>query len=193
MSPEVGSALHPPEHQASFCFLSVFLFLSVLPASPLPCGPLLRSVLSPLPSPRRSSQVSSPDSMDWTFPSSDPAAFSSRIKSPRLPNPFHSDKDCRISVLELCCCLLLPLLPHSMEARGWAILPTRHLSNPSLRRCPSPRPLIQTKSTYRPQASCWVPAGFDYTECAGGADRPTRTTGICIVGEGWGAEAGLRP
>lgn len=124
----------------------------------------------------------------WTFPSGDPAAFSSRIPF-RLPDPFHLAKDCRISVLELY------LLPHPMGAHGWAILPTRHLSSPSLQRCPSPRPLVQTKSTHRRQASCWgtVPAGFDCIKCAGGADRPTGTKGFQGVGAGGGAEAGLWP
>lgn len=137
-------------------------------------------MLSPHPSPDAAAPRSpalTPTS--WTFPSGDPADFSSRIPF-RLPDPFHLAKDCRISVLDLY------LLPHPMGAHGWAILPTRHLSSPSLQRCPSPRPLVQTKSTHRNQASCWgtVPAGFDCIKCAGGADRPTRTKGFQGVGAG---------
>lgn len=197
VGPEVGSALQPPGHQASLCFLTLAsswspkaLFLSMLPPSPLPCGPC-SAVLSPIPScstyvvtPPPTPHAAAPRSpaltpTSWTFPSGDPAAFSSRIPF-RLPDPFHLTKDCRISVLELY------LLPHPMGAHGWAILPTRHLSSPSLQRCPSPRPLVQTKSTHRRQASCWgtVPAGFDCIKCAGGAERPTRTKGFQGVGAG---------
>lgn len=71
------------------------------------------------------------------------------------------------------CCLPLPLLPNSMGAHDWAILPTQHLSpSPYLPRTPdSLRSGLWSRPSHRPQASCPVPAGFNCTEFSGVANH----------------------